>query len=65
MRETCTYELAMNIARREFTKEEKNLTGVRKREAQRSEYRVFSLMEERKSTGIGLTNPTIREEGSS
>ena len=37
--------------------------GARKREAQRSEDRVFPLMEERKYTGIGLMNPTIREEG--
>ena len=38
--------------------------GVREREARRPEDRVFLLMEERKPTGIGLMNPTIREEGS-
>ena len=55
----------MNIAHRELTEEEKKPTGMRKSEARRYEDRVFSLMEERKSTGIGLTNPAIREEGSS
>ena len=62
--ETCTDEPTMKIARRELAEEEKKPTGVRKRESQRSEYRVFPLMEERKSTGIGLMDPTIREEGS-
>ena len=56
----CTGDPAMKIARREFTEEEKNLTGVIKREARRYQYRVFPLMEESKSTGIGLMNPTIR-----
>ena len=65
MRETCPYELAMKIADRELAEEEKNPTSMRKREARRSEDRVFPLMEERKSTGIGLTNHAIREEGSS
>ena len=53
----------MKIAPRELTEEEKNPMGMRKRKARRSEDRVFPLMEESKSTGIGLTNPTIREEG--
>ena len=57
----CTDEPAMKIARKELVEEEKNPTGVRKREAQRFEDRVFSLMEERNSTGIGLTNPAIIE----
>ena len=61
----CADDPAMRIARRELAEEEKNPTGVRKRKAQRSEDRVFPLMEERNSTGIGLTNPAIREEGSS
>ena len=55
----------MKIAHRELVEEENNPTGMRKIKAQRSEDRVFPLMEERKSTGIGLTNPVIREEGSS
>ena len=65
MREMCLDEIAMMIAHRELTEEEKKPTGVRKREAQRSKDRVFLLIEERKSTGFGLMNPTIREEGSS
>ena len=59
----CTDEPAMSIARRELTEEEKKPTSVRKREARRSEDRVFPLMEERKSIGIGLMNLAIREEG--
>ena len=59
----CTDEPVMRISRRELGKEENNPTGMRKREARRAEDRVFLLMEERKSTGIGLMNPTIREEG--
>ena len=55
----------MRIAHREITKEENKPTGMRKREALRSEDRVFPLIEERKSTCIGLTNPAIGEEGSS
>ena len=55
----------MRIARRELAEEEKNPTGMRKIKARRSEDRVFMLMEERKSTGIDLMNPTIGEEGSS
>ena len=58
-------EPGMKIARREFAKEEKNPTGVRKREARRYEDRVFPLIDERNSTGIGLTDPVIKEEGSS
>ena len=54
-----------SIARRELTEEEKNPTGVRKREVQKSEDRVVQLIEERKSTGIDLTDPAIREEGRS
>ena len=65
MREKCPDEPTMKIARRDLAEEEKNPTGVRKREARRSEDRVFPLIEERKSTGIGLMNPVIREEGSS
>ena len=61
MRVTCTYDLAMKISHREFAEEEKNPTGVRKKEARRSEDIVFLLMEERKSKGIGLTNPMIKE----
>ena len=61
----CTNEPAMKIAHRELVEEERKPTSVRKREARRYEDRVFSLIEERKSTGIGLTNPTIRGEGSS
>ena len=63
VRKMCTYELGMKIACREFAEEEKNPTGVRKRKSRRFEDRVFLLMEERKSTGIGLMNPAIREEG--
>ena len=55
----------MKIACRELTKEEKKPTSMRKRKARRAKDRVFPLIEERKSTGIGLMNPTIREEGSS
>ena len=55
----------MRIAHRELVEEEKKPIGMRKSEARRSKDRVFPLMEERKSTGIGLTNPMIREEGSS
>ena len=62
MRETCLDELAMMIACRELAEEEKKPTGVRKREAQMSKDRVFLLIEERKSTGFGLMNSTIREE---
>ena len=65
VRETCTDEPAMKISPRELSEEEKKPTCMRKREAQRSDYRVFLLMEERKSIDIGLTNPTIRREGSS
>ena len=65
VRETFTYEPAMKIVCRELTEEEKKPTYMRKREAQRYEDRVFPLMEERKSTSIGLMNPMIREEGSS
>ena len=65
MRETCTYDSAMNIGHIKLVEEEKKPIGVRKSEARRSEDRVFPLMEERKSTRIGLTNPAIREEGSS
>ena len=54
----------MKIARRELAEEEKKPKGVRKRESQRYEYRVFPLIEERKSTGIGLMNPVIKEERS-
>ena len=61
----CIDDPAMNIARRELTKEEKKPTGTRKREARRSEDRVFPLIEERKYTCISLMNPTIIEEGSS
>ena len=63
MRETCTYDPAMKIALRDLIEEENNPTGMKKREARMSEDRVFPLMEERKSIGIGLTNPVIREEG--
>ena len=59
----CIDEPVMNIAHRELAEEEKKPTGVRKREARRSKDRVFPLMEERKSTSIGLTSPRIREEG--
>ena len=55
----------MRIACKELAEEEKNPIGMRKRESQRFEDRVFPLMEERKSIGIGLMNPMIREEGSS
>ena len=65
MRETCTYEPVMRISFRELSEEENNPIGVRKREARRSEDRVFLLIEERKSIGIGLMNPVIREEGCS
>ena len=65
MRETCTDEPVMRIAYKELLEEEKNPTGMRKREARRSEDRVFSLIEERKSTSIGLTNPAITKEGRS
>ena len=65
VREKCTEDPMMKIACREIIEEEKNLTGMRKRKSQRYEDRVFLIMEERKSTGIGLTNPMIREEGSS
>ena len=65
MRETCTDEPATRISRKELTEEENNPIGMRKREARRSEERVFLLMGERKSAGIGLMNPVIREEGSS
>ena len=65
VRKKCTYEHAMRISHREFTEEEKNPIGVRKIKSQRSENRVFLLIEERKSTGIGLMNLVIREEGSS
>ena len=65
MRETCTDEPVMKIAYRELVEEEKNPTGMRKIEDRRSEDRVFPLIEERKSIGIGLTNPVIKEEGSS
>ena len=65
MREICPDELVINIARRELAEEGKKPTGVRKREARRSKDRVFPLMEERKSIGIGLMNPAIIEEGSS
>ena len=51
----------MRISYRELAEEEKNPTGLRKRKAQRFEDRVFLLIEERKSTCIGLTNPVIRE----
>ena len=64
MRETCPNEPAMKIAHRELAEEEKNPTGMRKRKARRSKDRVFLLIEERKSTGIGLMNPVIREERS-
>ena len=53
----------MRISHRELAEEVKKPTGVRKRESRRSEDGVFPLIEERKSTGIGLTNPAIREEG--
>ena len=65
VRKTCTDEPTMKIACREFIEEEKKPTCMRKRKARRSKDRVFLLMDERKSTRIGLTNPTIREEGSS
>ena len=61
----CTYDPAMKISHRELTEDEKKPKGMRKSEARRSEDRVFPLMEDRKSTGIGLTNHVIREEGSS
>ena len=63
VREICTDEPEMRRARKETTKEEKNPTGVRKRESRRYEDRVFPLIEERNSIGISLTNPAIREEG--
>ena len=65
MRETCTDEISMKISHREIAEEEKKPIGMRKREAQRYEDRVFPLIEERNSKGIGLTNSAIREEGSS
>ena len=65
MRETCPNEPTMKISHRELASKEKKPTGVREREAQRSEDRVFPLIEERKSTCIGLMNPTIKKEGSS
>ena len=63
MREMCTNEPAMKIARRELVQKEKNPTGIRKREALRSEEIVFPLMEERNSVSIVWMNPTIREKG--
>ena len=65
MRETCTDEIATKIAHKELIEEEKKTTGVKNRQSQRSEDRVFLLTEERKSTCIVLINPMIREEGSS
>ena len=50
----------MKISHRELTEEENNPTGVRTRKSRRSEDRVFPLMEEKKYTDIGLTNPGIR-----
>ena len=47
VREMCTDEPTMRIAHKEVTKEEKNPTGVRKRESRRSKDRVFPLIEER------------------
>ena len=47
MREKCPDEPTMKIARRDLAEEEKNPTGVRKREARRSEDRVFPLIKEK------------------
>ena len=55
----------MRISHKELTKEEKNPIGIKKRESQRSKDRVFLLIEERKSKGIGFMNLAIREEQSS